>query len=205
MPLTKNNLNKLLNSTGSGNRKTQWKRLALKMHPNKGGNSNTFKNLSAAYNMYYKGKVNISTMPMNAAFTKAMNNFLKPTRKPTPPSENEKRVWNILRKTGLANKSWKGSDPIKNKLARSPIIRFKNQENINFFRKHTLHPYSHMKGPGNGRNLKPNRNYYFISTNAVPNKNRAKIFVLNKGGYSHTRVGLANKNELLKYFGLNSS
>ena len=201
MPLTKKELNSLLNGTGPGDHRTQWRRLALKMHPNKGGNSNAFKNASAAYNTYYKG---ISTSAsMNASFAKATNNFLNPKRKPTPPpSENEKRVWNILRKSGLANKSWKGSDPIHIKLSRSPIIRFKNQENINFFRKHTLHPHSHIKGQGNGRNLKPNRNYYFISTNAVPNKNRAKIFVLNKGRYSHTRVGLADKNELLKYFGL---
>jgi hypothetical protein len=202
MPLTKNELNRLLNGTGSGDRKTQWKRLALKMHPNKGGNSNAFKNASAAYNTYYKGSSTTTPM-MNTSFAKAMNNFLKPKRKPTPPpSENEKRVWNIAGKTSRASKSWKGSDPIYIKLAGSPIIRFKNQENINFFRKYTLHPYSHIKGQGNGRSLKPNRNYYFISTNAVPNKNRAKIFVLNKGNVG---VGLANKNELLKYFGLKSS
>jgi len=185
MPLTKTQLNRLLNGTGTGDRKTQWRRLALKMHPNKGGNSNSFKNASAAYNTYYKG--------MNTSFAKTMN---KPT---SPPSKNEERVWNILRKITLANKSWKGSDPIHMKLSRSPIIRFKNQENINFFRTHTLHPYSHIKGPGNGRSLVPNRNYYFISTNAVPTKNRARIFVLIKGNVG---VGLANKNTLLNYFGL---
>ena len=216
MPLSRNELNKLLNETGPGNRKTQWKRLVLKMHPNKGGNSNRFKNLSAAYNAYYKGKETGSASTnatarayantaKNAAFAQAMNNFLHPKRKPPPPPpENEKRYFNILAKKMMATRAWSiGSDPIHVKLNKSPIIRFKNQGNINFFRTRMLHPHSHLTGQGNGRKLVPNHNYYFIPTRAVKNNNHAKIFLLNIGRYStYNKLGLANKNILRNYFGL---
>lgn len=211
MPLSRNELNKLLNETGPGNRKTQWKRLVLKMHPNKGGNSNRFKNLSAAYNAYYKGKETGSASTnatmrtyANTASAQAMNNFLHPKRKhPPPPPENQKRYFNIIAKKAMANRAWSiGSDPIHVKLNKSPIIRFKNQGNINFFRTHVLRP-SQLTGQGNGRKLVPNHSYYFIPTWAVKNNNHAKIFLLNIGRYSmYNKLGLANKNILRNYFGL---
>ena len=190
MPLSRNELNKLLNETGPGNRKTQWKRLALKMHPNKGGNSNRFKNLSAAYNAYYKCK------ETGSAYTR------KP---PTPPTETEKRHRNILAKKNKAIKAGNEYTPIKVRLNRSPIIRFKNQENINFFRRSVVGRYASLRERGSGHNLKPNRNYYFIGTSAIPGRNRSKLLVLNISQYStniRNKAGLANKNELTKYFGI---
>ena len=196
MPLTKNQLNKLL---GPGNHKTQWRKLALKMHPNKGGNANAFKNVSAAYNKFYKNVKNASAsnasarMPTNASFKEAMHNFLNPKRQPSPPRSETNRVPGIGAKTYLAKISWNGMDPKHIKLSRTPIIRFKNQNNINFFK-----TYSRVTGKENG--LKPNRNYYFIPhRSGIPKE----MFVLNIGKYSTSnKVGLANKNQVLKYFGL---
>jgi hypothetical protein len=195
MPLTKNQLNKLL---GPGNHKTQWRKLALKMHPNKKGNANAFKNVSAAYNKFYKNVEKPSAsnasarMPMNASFKKAMNNFLNPKRQPSPPRSETNRMPRIGANTYLAKISWKGTDPIHVKLSRTPIIRFKNQNNINFFK-----TYSRITGK---TGLEPNRNYYFIShKSGIPKK----MFVLNMRNYSTSNnIGLANKNQVLKYFGL---
>ena len=58
MPWTKANLNRALgiNSTSTPNqRRSAWRRYALKAHPNRGGNVTTFQNASAAYNKFYKG------------------------------------------------------------------------------------------------------------------------------------------------------
>ena len=215
--MNKRELNKLLNATGQGSHKAQWRRLALKMHPNKGGNSNTFKVVSAAYNKYYKegsGSANVApkanatarayaNTAASAAFAQAMHNFLHPKRKPPPPpSENEKRRWNIMRKQGQVREAWKGANAINAKLKRTPIVRFKNQANVNFFRNYVTHPYQNRKGPGNGRNLKSNRNYYFIPVSIVPDKNR-HLFALNISKYSTSNwMGLVNKNKFNEYLRL---
>ena len=85
MPWNKARLNTELgiNSTATPNqRRSAWRRYALKAHPNRGGNENTFKNASAAYNKFYK---NNSPAPVYNAnfFAQAARNMNEMRRRGT--------------------------------------------------------------------------------------------------------------------------
>jgi len=54
---TKSNLNKLLSNYASEDRKakTAWRKAVMKIHPNKGGNTAYFQEMSHLFNKHYKG------------------------------------------------------------------------------------------------------------------------------------------------------
>jgi hypothetical protein len=55
---TKSNLNKLLSEYANEHRKAKaaWKKAIMKIHPNKGGNTLYFQEMSRLFNTHYKGK-----------------------------------------------------------------------------------------------------------------------------------------------------
>lgn len=55
--VTKSNLNKLLSNYATEDRKAKaaWKKAIMKIHPNKGGNTAYFQEMSRLFNTYYKG------------------------------------------------------------------------------------------------------------------------------------------------------
>jgi len=96
----------------------------------------------------------------------------------------------------------------------SPVIRFKNQAEINAFRNALgVSPSSSAHAP-NGRNVVPGRNYYFMQTKPFPNlwahsASHTAMFPMNKGYYAKptgmytysvmNNIGLANKQKMNKY------
>lgn len=55
--VTKSNLNKLLSNYATEDRKAKaaWRKAIMKIHPNKGGNTAYFQEMSHLFNTYYKG------------------------------------------------------------------------------------------------------------------------------------------------------
>ena len=55
--VTKSNLNKLLSNYATEDRKAKaaWRKAIMKIHPNKGGNTAYFQEMSRLFNTYYKG------------------------------------------------------------------------------------------------------------------------------------------------------
>lgn len=70
---TKSNLNKLLSNYANEERKAKaaWRKAIMKLHPNKGGNTAYFQEMSHLFNKYYKGN-NAARIPNTA-------------RRPSPP------------------------------------------------------------------------------------------------------------------------
>jgi hypothetical protein len=70
---TKYNLNKLLSNYANEERKAKaaWRKAIMKLHPNKGGNTAYFQEMSHLFNKYYKGN-NAARIPNTA-------------RRPSPP------------------------------------------------------------------------------------------------------------------------
>ena len=70
---TKSNLNKLLSSYATEERKAKaaWRKAIMKLHPNKGGNTAYFQEMSHLFNKYYKGN-NAARIPNTV-------------RRPSPP------------------------------------------------------------------------------------------------------------------------
>ena len=106
----------------------------------------------------------------------------------------------------------------KNALLETPIIRFKTKENIQHFVNHMfswppelsrrIKSYTRAPGDPNGKNLKPNQDYYLIhdpyhiQSRIYKNRNIdiRKVFPLNVGYYSsYNKSALANKNILNNY------
>jgi curved DNA-binding protein CbpA len=85
---TKSNLNKLLNSYATEERKAKaaWRKAIMKLHPNKGGNTAYFQEMSHLYNKYYKGN-NTARIP-NTLRRPSPPRRPSPSRRPstwTPP------------------------------------------------------------------------------------------------------------------------
>ena len=81
----------------------------------------------------------------------------------------------------------------------SPVVRFRNQTNINLFKQvmggGIFHPPGHTRltNPPNGRRLRVNTNYVIMLSSRPFGETVRLNFPLNKGYYSHNHFGLASK------------
>jgi len=89
---TKSNLNKLLSNYANENKKakTAWRKAILKIHPNKGGNTAYFQEMSRLFNQYYKGN--------NAARIPNTTPRPSPPRRTSPPRATRANITNALLK-----------------------------------------------------------------------------------------------------------
>ena len=148
-----------------------------------------------------KSFVNGVTISCRAATPARMQNSPVKAR---PPN----RAQEFRRMIALAYGTQKGKSWISH-VKQAPIIRFKNQANINMFRNMLLgealfyRQLVNAKGPQKF-NVHPNKNYYllgstFVNTKLVPYKNWKTVFPMTRQEYNTSNArGLANKNKLNK-------
>ena len=103
-----------------------------------------------------------------------------------------------------AERIWKSQNSPFVKVRKSPIVRFRNQANINeFIGAFDLGVrYPNPPTQPNGRRLRPNTNYVIMRSSQPFYPEEIKInFPLNKGyysPYSNNKYGLANKNNVYR-------
>lgn len=110
-----------------------------------------------------------------------------------------------------ARRIWETIPGLKGPIVRaraSPVVRFRNQANINQFIRvlgsGVIRPMAHVPNAPNGRRLRPNTNYVLMRSYQPFNKTVRVNFPLNKGYYSSSpsnHYGLTNKNTLYRTIG----
>ena len=92
---TKSNLNKLLSNYATEDRKAKaaWRKAIMKIHPNKGGNTAYFQEMSRLFNTYYKGN---NTARIQNTPPRRTSPSSRPSPSPRPAKLTRENVQNAM-------------------------------------------------------------------------------------------------------------